>query len=76
MAEKIVRKTVSVRLAIGEWKLLHNVSDNRGVSIQSLLEPVVRGWLKDVPEEDKAEPESEEEGLDKAQTAETLLPSE
>lgn len=72
MAEKIVRKTVSVRLALGEWKLLHNISYNRDCSIQSLLEPVVRGWLKDVPESDKAEPE--EEGLDKAQTAEVLRP--
>ena len=74
MVEKIIRKTVSVRLAVSEWKILHNIADNRDVSIQSLLEPVVRAWIKDVPEEDKAEPEPEEEGLDKAQTAETLRP--
>ena len=72
VAEKIIRKTVSVRLAIGDWTILHNISANRDVSIQSLIEPIVRNWLKDVPEEDKAEPE--EEGLDKAQTAETLRP--
>ena len=74
MAEKIIRKTVSVRLAISEWRLLHNISDNRDCSIQSLLEPIVREWIRNVPESDKADPEPEEEGMDKAQTAETLLP--
>ena len=73
MAEKIIRKTVSVRLAIGEWKLLHNISYNRDCSIQSLLEPIVRSWIKDIPEEDKMEPE---EGMDKAETAEVLRPEE
>lgn len=73
MAEKIVRKTVSVRLALSDWTILHNISANRDVSIQSLIEPVVRGWLKDVPESDKMDPEPDD-GLDKAQTAETLRP--
>ena len=74
MAEKIIRKTVSVRLALSDWTILHNISANRDCSIQSLVEPVVRSWLKGVPEEDKAEPESEEEGMDKEQTSETLRP--
>lgn len=74
MTEKIIRKTVSVRLALGDWKVLHNVADNRDVSIQSLLEPIVRSWLKDVPDADKAEPEPD--GMDKEQTSETLLPTE
>ena len=74
MTEKIIRKTVSVRLAVSEWKLLHNISDNRDVSIQSLLEPVIRGWLKDVPEEDKVDPEPD--GMDKTETAEVLRPEE
>ena len=76
MAEKVIRKTVSVRLSVSDWRILHNVADNRDCSIQSLLEPIVRGWLKDVPDADKVDPEPEEEGLDKAQTAETLLPAE
>lgn len=74
MAEKIIRKTVSVRLALSDWTILHNISANRDVSIQSLIEPVVRSWLKGVPEEDKAEPEPD--GMDKAETAETLRPEE
>ena len=74
MVEKIIRKTVSVRLALSDWTILHNISANRDVSIQSLIEPVVRSWLKGVPEEDKVDPEPEVDGMDKAQTSETLLP--
>ena len=74
MTEKIIRKTVSVRLALGEWQLLHNISANRDVSIQSLLEPVVREWLRNVPDTDKEAPEAD--GMDKEQTAETLRPAE
>ena len=74
MVEKIIRKTVSVRLALSDWTILHNISANRDCSIQSLLEPVVRGWIKGVPEEDKMDPEPESEGMDKEQTSEVLLP--
>ena len=72
MTEKIIRKTVSVRLALSDWGMLHNISYNRDVSIQSLLEPVVREWLRNVPDSDKVEPE----GMDKVQTAEVLRPAE
>ena len=74
MTEKVIRKTVSVRLALSDWTILHNISANRDVSIQSLIEPVVRGWLKGVPEEDKVNPEPESEGMDKDNTSEVLLP--
>ena len=67
MTEKVKvapKKTISIRVSIEEHMELKNVAANREESLQSMLYPLVKEWIKNVPDADKAEPE--EEGMDKA----------
>ena len=58
------KKTISIRVSVEEHSELKNISVNRDESLQGLLYPVIKDWLKNVPDADKVEPE--EEGMDKA----------
>ena len=67
MTEKIKvapKKTISIRVSVDEHTEMKNISANRDESLQSLLYPLVKEWLRNIPDADKAEPE--EEGMDKA----------
>jgi len=62
MVEKVApKKTLSIRVSIEEHGELRNISANRDESIQSMLYPVVREWLRNVPDADKMTPEEEPE---------------
>ena len=64
MTEKVKvapKKTISIRVSIEEHGEMKNISANRDVSIQALLYPVVREWLRNVPDADKMTPEEPEE---------------
>ena len=63
MSEKVkvaAKKTLSIRVSVEEHLELRNISVNRDASIQSLLYPLIKEWLRNVPDADKAEPEVEE----------------
>ena len=64
MAEKIKaapKKTISIRVSVEEHTEMKNISANRDESLQSLLYPLVKEWLRNVPDADKVEPEEEPE---------------
>ena len=64
MTEKVKatpKKTVSIRVSVEEHTEMKNISANRDMSLQSLLYPLVKEWLKNIPDADKAEPEPEPE---------------
>ena len=66
MTEKVKvapKKTISIRVSVEEHMELKNVSVNRDESLQSLLYPLVKEWLRNIPDADKMTPEEElEEG--------------
>jgi len=64
MTEKVKvapKKTISIRVSLDEHAEMKNISANRDESLQSMLYPVVREWLRNVPDADKMTPEEEPE---------------
>ena len=64
MTEKVKatpKKTLSIRVSLEEHNELKNISVNRDMSIQGLLYPLVKEWLRNVPDADKMTPEEEPE---------------
>lgn len=64
MTEKVKatpKKTISIRVSVGEHGELRNISANRDESLQSMLYPLVKEWLRNVPDADKMTPEEEPE---------------
>ena len=64
MSEKVKvapKKTISIRVSVEEHLELKNVSVNRDESLQSMLYPLIKEWLRNVPDADKMTPEEEPE---------------
>ena len=63
MTEKVKvapKKTLSIRVSLEEHTELKNIAENRDMSIQSLLYPLVKEWLDSVNPVDKEAPEETE----------------
>ena len=63
MTEKVKvapKKTLSIRVSLEEHTELKNIAENRDMSIQSLLYPLVKEWLDSVNPVDKMTPEETE----------------
>ena len=64
MSEKVKvapKKTISIRVSTEEHLELKNISVNRDMSIQALIYPLIKEWLRNVPDADKMTPEEEPE---------------
>jgi len=64
MTEKVKatpKKTISIRVSLEEHAEMKNISVNRDESLQSLLYPLVKEWLRNIPDADKMTPEEEPE---------------
>ena len=62
MTEKVKvapKKTISIRVSVDEHTEMKNISANRDESLQSLLYPLIKEWLRNVPDADKMTPEEE-----------------